>query len=225
MLRNCSVLISLLLMLAPVASADVIVDLIHPTDGDSGWSVVLADNVNSGVVVDRVTASYVRIEIAKTFTQPPQGGAFASNIIGFRQRLADDLTAPTIQITDEVIHNQTGADWTDYHWEIVGSAAAFDKAATDASSFSISPFTLATWGAAQTGWDSGHPATLDVDGGVVPHGGTFTPGLASGKLYIDVDLTVGNSDFDLKQTPTPEPGAMLLIGLGGAVTILRRRRR
>ena len=196
--------VTILLLAAPFASADVIIDLI---DGgvDSGWSIVLPDTVRNGVVVDRVSDDYVRIEIAKTFDDLADGESVPRSY-QFIQRLPDADTVGTIQITDENIRNETGRDWLDYHWHVTGSAA-FDKAATDASGFSIDPFTVKTWGAPLAGWDADHVAQLDVEGGVVPDGSTFHPGLDRGKLYIDVDLTgVKPAEFGLTQTPTPEPG-------------------
>jgi len=212
------------LLLASFASADVIVDLVDGSD-DSGWSVVMPDDTSNGIIVDDVSSSSVRIEIAKTFTESLLGGGCAPRTYLFRQRLPDADTVSTIQITDEIIRNLSGLDWQDYHWEIVGWTAAFDKIATDASGFSIDPFTNKVWGPAQGGWGGNYPAKLDVDGGVVPHGGTFTPGLAAGKLYIEVDLGPANSDFALVQVPTPEPGAMLLILVGAGLALKRRFRR
>ena len=142
MTTKATALLTLLLFAAPgVSSASIIVDLVDREGNDSGWSVVLADDVHNGVVVDAVTGDYVRIEIAKTFTLPPEGGVFPGNTIAFLQRLDDAGTVATIQITSEIVTNDTGVDWTDYHWSIDGPAAAFDAAATDASGFSIDPFT------------------------------------------------------------------------------------
>jgi len=214
--------VSILLLAASFASADVIVDLV---DGgvDSGWSVVLPDTVINGVVVDRIYNDYVRIEIAKTFDSLAQG-EFVPRSYQFIQRLPDAQTAGTIQINDENIRNATGLDWLDYHWHVTGPAA-FDKAATDASGFSINPFTVKTWGAPLAGWDADHVGQLDVEGGVVPDGSTFHPGLDRGKLYIDVDLTGEKpAAFCFTQTPTPEPGALIMI-LSGLAVVMRRRRK
>ena len=72
---------------------------------------------------------------------------------------------------------------------------------------------------------------LDMMGGVVPDGGTWTPGAGvdpdGGRLFIDV---VPNSDpggiltsFAFKETPTPEPAGLALMLLGGAAMLARRR--
>jgi len=167
MTTKATALLTLLLFAAPgVSSASIIVDLVDREGNDSGWSVVLADDVHNGVVVDAVTGDYVRIEIAKTFTLPPEGGVFPGNTIAFLQRLDDAGTVATIKITSEI-----------------------------------------------------------VDGGVVPDGHTFFPGATAGRLCIDVDLAAEDSDFTLEQVPTPEPGTIALLAVGGAIFLVRRRRR
>lgn len=219
-----SVVLGLVLALANITHATVIKPLV--LGGlDSGWDAILADDTNSGVVVDAVGDDFVSIEITKIFHDAPSGGVFTPNVIWFVQRLDDANTVATIRIADEFILNQTAAQWTDYHWEIVGAAAAFDMIATDAGGFSISPFTVKSWGPAQTGWDANHPATLDVSGGVVPSPGVYLPGSSGGSLHIDVDLSLAKSDFTLKQVPTPEPGMLALLVVGGSLALARRRRR
>ena len=218
-----ALVVALLLSITPLASADVFVDLVDGSD-DSGWRAVLPDDVNVGIVVDRVTDSYVRIEISKVFTKAPENGDFPPITILFEQTANDANTVATIQITDETITNNTGVDWTDYHWQINGCCAAFDKTATENSGFSINPFTNAAW-TAKSGWGSDYASALDVDGGTVAAGETFAPGVDSGKLYIDINLDCADSDFCLVQYPTPEPGTLFLVSAGAVVTILRRRRR
>jgi len=216
-----------LCLFAPSALATVTVDLVDPFTGDdSGWSVILADDVHNGVIVDKVGSSYVRIEIAKEFYHRPIcGDTFIANFIVFKQRLWDADTAPTIQITDEIIRNETGVAWFDYHWKIIGRMAAFDKEATDDSGFSIDPFTNSEWGSTQHGWDGDHARSLGVDGGVVPDGELFQPGSRSGKLYIDTNLSTCSRSFVLMQYPSvPEPGAAVLLVSGGVVALIRRRR-
>ena len=214
--------IALVSTLTPFASASVFVDL---TDGtcDSGWRAVLPDGVNVGIVVDKVTDSYVRIEITKNFTQPPVDGYFLPISILFEQMACAGATVPTIQITDETITNNTGADWTDYHWQINGCLAAFDIRATEGSGFSVDPFTEMTW-TPKCGWGSDYASALDLAGGLVAPGETFAPGVDSGKLYVDVQLDDCKADFCLIQYPTPEPGTIFLLAAGGLFALLRHRR-
>ncbi len=194
---------------------------------DSGWDVILTDDIHTDVYTDLVSGSlaYVRIEIAKDFYLPPENGVFASNIIQFRQRLDDAHTVPVIQITSEAVTNNTGSDWTDYHFAVIGNEAAFNKTTTDNSGFSIEPFTVKEWGATPAGWASNYAHTLDLSGGVVPAGDMFFPGSTLGRLYIDTDLSGASPvEFTFTQTPTPEPATLGLLAIGGATVVLRRRK-
>ena len=196
---------------------------------DSGWSLVISDPTHTDVKVDRITSSYVRIELIKVFDAGPESGQFPANLVEFVQRLPDASTVPTIQINDEIVINNTGWDWTDYHWEVIGDAAAFDREATETSGFSVDPFVLdgSSWGNPPTGWSSDHAATLDVDGGTVYDGRTFFPGFSGGNLYIDTDLSGDDVRFTFKQNPTPEPSTMVMLAGGAALLPAwwRRRRR
>ena len=217
-----------LLAAACPATATVLtpVPLFDTSGNDSGWDAYLYDAAHTGVTVDAVGGgvAYIRLEIAKSFTQPPVGSAFPTNVIQFVQRNDDAHTAPVILITDEAIINQTGLDWTDYHWQISGNGA-FDKTATDGSGFSIAPFTLKAWGSPPSGWSSGYADSLALSGGTVPNGGSFFPGNAAGILYLTADLSGdGPATLTLTQYPTPEPASLALI-LGGATALVFRRRK
>ena len=220
--------LGIVFVLASACLADVTIPIKDSSGRDSGWDAILADAIHTDVYVDSVSGSlaYVRIEIAKDFYLPPENDLFASNIIQFHQRLDDAHTVAVIQITSEAVTNNTGCDWTDYHFAVTGDAAAFNKTTTDGSRFSTEPFTVKTWGAAPTGWASNYAGTLDLSGGVVPDGDTFYPGSALGRLYIDADLSGDLAvNFTLTQTPTPEPATLGLLAMGGAAVVLRRRRR
>ena len=231
------------MLLAPVAYGAGIDHVLEFQGVDSGWTATVEAGASIGIVVRSVDLGddpYVRIQIDKGFFDPPEGGVFAANRVHFWQHLDDAYTVSRIEIDDEAIYNFTGADWTGYHWEIVGAGAAFDKTATEDSGFSqanpssIDPFTIMTWGPAQTGWDVGHPASLDLSGGVVggdvvdPDWLPFWPAMEAGEgmLIIDVDLSLPkpDSDFLLVQYPTPEPGTMALLALGACALLGRARR-
>ena len=210
-------------MLAPALCGASVVDLIDINGNDSGWSAILVDDGYTGIIMGEVTGSCVRIHITKNFYGLPVGGIFSTNVIQFHQRLDDGLTVSSIVIEDESIANLTGAEWTDYHWHIDGDAAAFDKTGT--AGLSINPFTIMTWGPAQTGgWDANHPASIDAFGGVVPIWTAYWPGLGAGRFVIEVNLVPADSDFLLVQYPTPEPGTMALLALGACALLGRARR-
>lgn len=214
-------------MAAPVGFRPITPLALVDTNGnDSGWDVYLYDAAHTGVTVDVVgsNAAYVRLEIGKSFNQPPVNGIYSTNVIQFVQRLDDAHTAAVIQINDEAILNLTGYDWNDYHWEVSGNGA-FNQTATDSSNFSIAPFTIKAWGNPPSGFASGYADSLFLSGGTVPAGGSFFPGNATGILYLTADRS-GDSpaSITLTQYPTPEPASLALILGGAAVAFFRRRR-
>ena len=198
---------------AQPARGDVVTIELKLGDTLSGWSASYDDGV-AGVVVDSIKVTnlapeYVDIEIAKQFT------AFVDIPIEFLQ--TSSPTAPLIRIADETIVNFTGQVWTDFHWELAGSATF-----SDPDEFYVGPFTRKVITA----------TTLDADLGVVgtaPPDNVFRPGnhpgQPGGPLYIHP--VVGDlvpTRFTLIQRPTPEPGTMWLLAVGGAALLRRSRR-
>jgi hypothetical protein len=205
-----------ILSITPLAHADTI-DL-----GNSGWQAVITDPANVGILIDADTDNFVMIEIIKTFAEPPESGVFAPITIDFNQIAADGVTTALIVLNDEIITNNTSSDWMDYHWLIEGPAA-FQISTTEASGFDVSPFTNSVW-TPKAGWTADFASALNVDGGVVPAGSTFFPGVDAGYLVIQADLTEQDSSFTLSQNPTPEPATMLLLAAGLPILARRRRR-
>ncbi len=177
-----------------------------------------------------VNAQGVQVQVIQKsaeFTQGPQiGGLFPSIPITFTQ--TDPNAVNFIAIDDEIITNSTGVDWTDFHFEILdGNDAFFDDVRTANSGggppigFFIEPFQQATF--------SPDLQELDVFDGVVPSGTQWFPGdgATDGQLWMSMNTGDGVNTpfttFTLKETPTPTPGAMALLGLGGLAAARRRR--
>lgn len=201
---TCSV--ALLLMSVPAWGGIVT----EPLGG--GWEVTFEDVNNTDFNVDNVGPGFIVIEITKDFL------SFDPIDIIFTQTDAgnDAGTAAQIVIFDESITNQTGIDWTDYHWALIGDAQ-FDIPLT--SNWGIGPFANLTVNATDV-WADG--------GGIVPHNATFHPGTAiagGGEMVINADLSGADAaEFTFRQFPTPEPGTLVLLA-SGAIGLMHYRRR
>jgi hypothetical protein len=186
-------------------------------DLGGGWEAIWDSSLDGLVQIQTtdVTDDAIFIEKSAEFTQGPENGVFPAIPIVFRQ-ISPDAVA-NIVIDDEILVNNTAHDWTDFHMDLVDHGdATFDPAT--AAGWSIAPFTQ--WSVTPNG------QRLDLADGVVADGDVWFPGMASGQLWINVNLTPGLSKiFTLKEQPTPEPATMSLLALGGAVLLFRRRRK
>lgn len=192
-----------------------------------GWQAEWDSSLDGfvDIQVDAISGNNIFIQKSAQFTQPPSGGLFAPIPIVFRQVAAS--TIMHIVIEDEIITNQTGSPWTDFHMDILDSGdASFNPAMTAASGgpgpigFNISPFTTASF--------TPDNMSLNIGGGVVANGQTWFPGRGSndGQLWINVNshTTMPYTVFTLKETPTPTPGVLALLGVAGMLGRSRRRR-
>ncbi len=194
--------------------------------GSSGWQASWDSSLDPyvDIIVDAVVPSEdaVIIQKAAEFIQGPGfGGLFPPIAITFTQTDANAVSR--IVINDEIITNNTGHDWLDFHMQLVDSGdAMFNAADTNASAggngFSIAPFTVQSFGPGP------NPpyTTYNLRGGVVPDGTVWFPGsgAADGELFIDTITGAGTVNdpftvFTLKEWPTvPEPASGLLVCLG-----------
>lgn len=217
--RNALVAMLSIAAAATVASAGVVVNL------GGGWSAQVNDDAKVSFNVDQIGENYLAIEISKDFNLPPEGGVFPSISILFVQTAPDAQTVPNIVILDESVTNLTTRDWTDYHMQVIGGPDVwFDT--VNSAGFSMSPFTNQAFSDPGNlfGGDPTKATRLDADGGIVFHNSSFFPGAGAGELVIAADVAAAGDPltFLLVQTPTPEPAALALIGLG--MVFLRRRR-
>lgn len=195
-------------------------------DIGGGWRATWDSSLDPFVNItpSGVTSTAVHIIKSATFTQPPVNGIFSSILIQFTQTSPNAV--PFIVIDHEVITNNTGAPWTDFHMFTLDSGDVhFDPAATLASGgpgpigWDVAPFTTASFANSDT--------LLDVAGGVIPNGAMWLPGFGpnAGDLWIAATIRpqAPFTTFTLKEIPTPEPTTLLLAGLGLAFSGVRRR--
>ncbi len=185
---------------------------------DGGWQATILDGGDVDLAVDYWDpgAGLLVLEKYANFYEIDDVTGTPSPVrILFEQIEPDALTASTIAITDELVLNNTGMDWTDFHMALLGTNAIWDGDAS--AGFSHDPFANMTF--------STDFSTVNFDGGTVFAGDSWTPGIDSGALFIDIDLS-GNEyvSFVLKEFPTiPAPGAAVLLCLAGLLTAPRRR--
>jgi MYXO-CTERM domain-containing protein len=216
--------------------------------GTVGALIVAAGSANAGVVVigggwqaswdssldpfvdinpNGVSGDGTTVFFEKTaqFTQGPVNGIFPSIPIvfsivpGYTGQIANKLV-----IDDEIITNSTGVAWTDFHIDVLNHGeVAFDPVATANSGgtgpigWTVAPFQQAAFSDGNT--------RLDIWDGVIPSGTSWFPGsgASDGQLWINVNNVSANTLFILKETPTPAPGAIALLGLAGLLGSRRRR--
>jgi hypothetical protein len=194
--------------------------------GASGWQASWDPTLDG--LVDIVippsappTSSTIFIQKSAEFIQgPDQFGLFPTIPITFQQIGPSSISQ--IVILDEIITNSTGADWTDFHFDLLDSGDAWFK--HDAGFFfTTSPLDHQVF--------SPDNRSFNVDGfglgpggtnAVVPKNTVWYPGdgASDGNLVIGV-VSRGNTVFTLKETPTPEPASLILLALG--FLLLRRR--
>lgn len=195
-------------------------------DLDGGWRAIWDDSLDG--LVDINSLGYdpgedaLFIQKSAEFTQPSVNGIFPSIPIVFQATGMNP--ASHIVIDDEIIFNNTGEDWHDFHIDLLdGGEVAFDPIKTAASGgggpigWTIDPFQDAAF--------TPNNMRLDIFNGTISDGSFWFPGdgATNGQLWIDVTNARQGSIFTLKETPTPAPGALALLAMAGLAG--RRRRR
>lgn len=186
-----------------IASGQVVKDL------GKGWEVTIFQPGTVDVFVDPSGPGTLVIEKVAEF------GSVAPIELLFTQNQPDAQTVDQIVLTSAIITNSTGQDWISFTETVTPGVAQFDTGLS--GDFSISPFTTRQYSNGDT--------EVVFAGGVLGAGEIWAPGLASGGLVIDIDLS-GSAPavFTLAELPAiPAPGAAALLVIGGLVAAGRRR--
>lgn len=182
--------------------------------GTSGWTASWDAGLDSrlSLVVDGESADSVFIEKFATFTTSDvnSAGGLSGLVITFQKTSVN--AKPFIVVDNEAIVNNTGVDWTDFHFIIQPPTGqvAFDTGKTNVSppgtgGFSIDPFTTATY--------SNNDTVLTVAGGTVGStipNNTWFPGAVSGELVINTAAgTPALGTFFFKELPSAGTGPVV----------------
>lgn len=183
-----------------------------------GWQVFIPDINMVDVVVDNFLSNG-QVRVIQKFAVISD---FSVLDLIFTQVAPNAQTATRFAITDEfVLNNSSGQDWNGFEIGLVNQAngsATFDQAAS--APFSFAPFTSRAY--------NGGSTQVNFGGGIIPAGTFWTPGQASGALWINVALNPqddrqGRTTFTLRERAVPTPGTAALVG-AGVLAIMRRRR-
>jgi len=179
-------------------------ELVIPLDG--GWQATVLDDAMADLSVDFLGEDLLVLEkFAEFWKLDDMTGTPVPIRIMFEQVASDAETVSRIAITDEMIINHTGLGWLDFHMELLSPIAVWNP--EDSADFSYDPFETMAFS------DDLH--SVDFDDGFIPDDGVWMPGMTSGALYIDIDLSPTDPVcFVLKEFPTPAPGAWALLAAG-----------
>ena len=215
---------------SPVQADFVEIDLIDVDGDDSGWTVT-SDGVTA---LDLLPSNIIDVDLASdvktvTITIEKDYGPYAHNpildridfpvaILTFNKAGANADSIDKIIILSETVDNHTGVAWDCFSWKLApGGAAKFN---TDESS-GWSEAAFADWSFETDRHLLASNGSVANDDTFSPSGGIFPP---SGGLVIDILL--GDSEtggFTLKQSVSPEPATLILLGAGLPLLLKRKR--
>lgn len=211
-IKTSFALLAFAFVITPIAKAGVVIDL------GGGWQATIFDDEQVDLVVDKVDFDQ-DILVLQNFADfshiDPITGLPAALSIAFQQIAPDEETVSRIVLTDMFLFNDTGVNWSSFREILLGTSVAFDPVAS--ADFSIDPFANMLFNNDNT--------EVEFSGGSIANGSIWTPGLDSGALYINIDLSQDNPvSFVLKALPVPAPGVLLLLTCPVLFTQGRRRR-
>lgn len=195
---------------------------------DSGWAITISDPAVVDLIADSIiiqNGTVIVQKFAEFRTIDPFTGLPQPVTIQFSQTLPDAQTMNRIVITDELITNSTNVAFTAFRMALLPSSgvASFDPIASAGFSTRTGAGNTGT-GFNSTSFSNNNTDVIFTGGPGVGPGQVWAPGLVSGGLVINVDLS-GSAPavFTLKEIPLPTPGAAALMGLGALAATRRRR--
>ena len=124
----------------------------------------------------------------------------------------------------EGVFNNTGVDWTGYHIELgFGTGVGFVPSTTgDGLDFDSPDFNSTIDFNPAPGF---FPTVLALEDDLIASGGVMANFTYAGNFIFHVDVPDGISQFTIRQSPipVPEPSATVMLLLGAALTVRRRR--
>lgn len=202
-----------------------------------GWAADYGPGVDLSLVTVNDHGFAVRLRVTLDFTPGVAGSPVQPLYITFRQ--LSRTAVSNLIIEDETVLNNTGEPWTSYQFGLLTPTNhfAFDSVAN--RSFSHEPFATAIY------TDGGR--NLVLSDGLLPSGPSsrFLPGVTSGALYIDGNLTSRALETVIFAQlpngtgatlpppssgpiaiPLPASGTLAMVGVAAACAVsLRTRRR
>jgi len=177
----------------------VSVELKDSTGASSGWMYTVPDATfaATGVKIEFQRSSGNDFFFTKTANVPAAN--LTTPIIVTFDRVTSVATPKNLVIGQESIKNSSGSDWTGYRMILSSGSSggtpnfAFNTGGFPGADFKIDPFTTFTFVNTNT--------ELDLGGGTVKNGTTWTPGSTTGTGLSLVTNSQTAGHFTLKELP------------------------